>query len=54
MNLYNFVTRRARNGGITAPPTWCTRKLTVKRPQKHSQQVREMYRDCFIKEHVIG
>ena len=25
MNLCNFVTRGARNGGITAPPTCCTR-----------------------------
>ena len=26
-------------------------KLTVKSPQKHSQQVRETYCNCFIKEH---
>ena len=29
-------------------------KLTVKSPEKHSQQVRETYRDCFISKHVIG
>ena len=22
--------------------------------EKHSQQIRETYRDCFINEHVIG
>ena len=26
----------------------------VKSPEKHSQQVRETYRDCFISEYVIG
>ena len=55
MNLCNFVTRGARNGGITALPTCCRHtKLTVKSPEKHSQQVRETYRDCFISEYVIG
>ena len=23
MNFYNFVTKGAGNGGITAPSTWC-------------------------------
>ena len=28
-------------------------KLTAKSPDKHSQQVRETNRDCFVSEHVI-
>ena len=29
-------------------------KLTIKSPEKHSQQIREAYRDCFINEYVIA
>ena len=29
-------------------------KLTIKSPEKHSQQIREEYRDCFINEHVVA
>ena len=28
-------------------------KLTIKSPEKHSPQVREAYRDCFINERVV-
>ena len=43
MNLCNFVTRGARNGGITAPTYMLHTKLTVKSPEKHSQQVIEKH-----------
>ena len=29
-------------------------KLTIKILEKHSQQIREAYRDCFINEHVVA
>ena len=55
MNLYSFVTGGARNGGIAAPPTWCTlTKLTVKSQKNIHSRLEKPYRDCFIKEHVIG
>ena len=29
-------------------------KADHENPEKHSQQVRETYRDCFINKHMIG
>ena len=52
MNLYNCVTRGAQNGVIHLHLHGAHK--ADKSPEKHSQQLRGTYRDCFINEDVIG
>ena len=50
INLYNFVTRGARNGGITPPPTYMVHtKLTIKSPEKGCYY----YTERNGKEHLV-